>query len=323
MSNGLFPTLGIEAQSQAEQSNYARLASQAQALRRRFEAAGQDERKLKDASQDFEAIFIGKLWEQMRATVPKEGYLHSKQEDFYLSMFDHELSRKLSAAGGIGIGDMLYEQLKSQLVRKSQAATPGAPVEIRPLPEDEQDRLRHKARAAAAAPSEATVNPAALSRAELFRRIDDLALEIEHGISSGTQDRPANAPLPSIAWPVDGRTVSQFGFPKPTDRLPTGARSGIEIAAPVQSSVSACLDGVVTAVEHRPGQGIVVEIEHENGLRSVYGHLESVRVSAGQRVSAGREIARLAPEYGKNVPRLYFEIRQGNIALNPELLRSA
>ncbi len=322
MSKELFPALGVEAQSQAEQSNYARLASQAQTLRRRFEAAGQDERKLKDASQDFEAIFIGKLWEQMRATVPKEGYLHSKQEDFYLSMFDHELSRKLSAAGGIGIGDMLYEQLKSQLVRKSQAATPGAPVEIRPLPEDEQDKLRHKARAATA-PSEAMANPAALSRAELFRRIDDLALEIEHGISSGAQERPANSPLPSIDWPVDGRTVSRFGFPKPMDRLPTGARSGIEIAAPAQSSVSACLDGVVTAVEHRPGQGIVVEIEHENGLRSVYGHLESVRVSAGQRVSSGREIARLAPEYGKNVPRLYFEIRQGNIALNPELLRSA
>lgn len=323
MSNELLPGLTGQIQSQAEQSNYARLASQAQALRRRFEASGQDERKLKEAAQDFEAIFIGKLWEQMRNTVPKEGYLHSRQEDFYLSMFDHELSRKLAGAGGIGLGDMLYEQLKTQLVQKSQAASPGAPVEIKPLPEEDRDRLRAGAKAAAASLASAGADPAALSRAELSRRIDDLALEIVRQASEAERMAPARSPLPRIAWPVEGQTVSQFGFSAPTDRLPAGASSGVEISAPAQARVAACLDGRVTAVEYRPGLGIAVEIEHENGLRSVYGHLESVKVRPGERVEAGREIARLAPENGKNVPRLYFEIRQGNIALNPELLRTA
>jgi len=311
----------FQAQAQMEQSSYAKLATQAQSLRRRFEAAGQDERKLKAACQDFEAIFLGKLWEGMRNTVPKEGYLHSKQEDFYLSMFDHELSRKLATAGGIGIGDMLYEQLKTQLVQKSQAAAPGVPVEIKPLPEETRERLQANAEKQQDAVAPSALNPAALSRAELLRKIDDLAQEIE--MNDQARVGAMRSPLPHIAWPVEGETVSRFGFSAPTERLPRGSNSGIEIAAPASSGVMACLDGLVTAVEYRPGMGIVVEIEHDNGLRSVYGQLESAQVRTGQRVSTGREIARLPLENGKNVPRLYFEIRQGNIALNPELLRTA
>ncbi len=323
MSKELFPGMMNEVQGQTELSNYAKLAAQSQALRRRFENSGQDQAKLKEATQDFEAIFIGKLWEQMRNTVPKEGYLHSKQEDFYLSMFDQELSRKLAGAGGIGIGDMLYEQLKSHLVEKSKSATPGTPIEIKPLPASEQARLKPRSGALAPAGQDA-VDPADLSRDEIFRRIDHLALEIERQSRLETEQAgAAGFPLPNIAWPVEGRTVSQFGFAAPTSRLPSASRSGVEIAAPAMSSVSACLEGVVTAVERRPDLGLVVEIEHADGLRSIYGNLENVRVSQGQRVSAGREIAQLAPEYGKNVPRLYFEIRQGNIALNPELLRTA
>ncbi|MFO7594829.1 MAG: peptidase M23, partial [Desulfocurvibacter africanus] len=80
MSDQLFPGMMNEVQDQTELSNYAKLVAQSQALRRRFESPNQDKAKLREATQDFEAIFIGKLWEQMRNTVPKEGYLHSKQE---------------------------------------------------------------------------------------------------------------------------------------------------------------------------------------------------------------------------------------------------
>lgn len=324
MSDQLFPGMMNGVQDQTELSNYAKLAAQSQALRRRFESPNQDKAKLREATQDFEAIFIGKLWEQMRNTVPKEGYLHSKQEDFYLSMFDQELSRKLAGAGGIGIGDMLYEQLKTQLVEKSKSATPGAPVEIKPLPEVEQAKLKTRSEPSAPVAEQGAADPAVLPRDEIFRRIDHLALEIESQARLETeQAKSAGFPLPHIDWPIEGRTVSQFGFAAPTNRLPSGSRGGVEIAAPALSSVSACLEGVVTAVERRPDLGLVVEIEHGDGLRSVYGHLENVQVSQGQRVTAGREIAQLAPEYGKNVPRLYFEVRQGNIALNPELLRTA
>ena len=107
-------------------------------LKRRLTAPGQDEKKLREAAQGFEAMFIKKLWSQMRATVPKEGYLHSKEEESYLSMFDEEFSKKMAASGGIGLGDMLYEQLRSKTEEAGRHTTPSRarePLPIQPLKE--------------------------------------------------------------------------------------------------------------------------------------------------------------------------------------------
>lgn len=89
---------------------------------------GLDEVKLKKACQDFEAVFIGQIWKQMRASVPKEGLLHSKEEESYLSMFDQELSVKMSQSGGIGLSDMLYANLSERLVNASRDTTSTAPL---------------------------------------------------------------------------------------------------------------------------------------------------------------------------------------------------
>jgi len=94
------------------------------------------DKKLREACKGFESIFINKLWQEMRNTVPKDGYLHSKQEEFYLSMFDQEMSNKLAEAGGIGLGDMLYAQLKASSEDASRYTAPSRasdPKAIKPL----------------------------------------------------------------------------------------------------------------------------------------------------------------------------------------------
>ena len=90
------------------------------------------QKQLKKACQNFEAVFIGKLWQQMKSTVPKEGYLHSKQEDNYMAMFDREFSEKMSQAGGIGLADMIYAQLSEKLKETSKSTLTGG-VSIKPL----------------------------------------------------------------------------------------------------------------------------------------------------------------------------------------------
>jgi flagellar protein FlgJ len=81
---------------------------------------GQDEAKLRKVCQDFEAVFIGQIWKQMRSSVPKDGMLHSKEEESYLSMFDQELSVKMARSGGIGLSDMLYSTLSERLLNASK-----------------------------------------------------------------------------------------------------------------------------------------------------------------------------------------------------------
>ena len=93
-----------------------------------------DEKQLRQACKDFEAVFIGKMWQEMQKTVPKEGYLHGKQEEMYTSMFDQAMSEHLAEAGGVGLADMLYDQLASRLKSTSKNTLPGN-VGIEPLAE--------------------------------------------------------------------------------------------------------------------------------------------------------------------------------------------
>jgi len=92
--------------------------------------------QLKQACQDFEAVFIGQLWKQMRSSVPKEGILHSKEEESYVSMFDQELSVKMARSGGIGLADMLQASLSERLAQASQD-THGK-TELKPLGAEKQ-----------------------------------------------------------------------------------------------------------------------------------------------------------------------------------------
>lgn len=132
--------IGINAKAQAamSQQELTRFKMKMDGLKQRLDGPenGRDA-KLREACKDFEAVFIGKMWKQMRSSVPKEGYLHSKQEEQYLSMFDNDFSKKMADSGGIGLADMLYDQLSSKLKEASRNALTGK-ADIKPLVEETQ-----------------------------------------------------------------------------------------------------------------------------------------------------------------------------------------
>ena len=66
---------------------------------------------LKSVAEDFEAIFLHKMLESMRKTVPKSGLLESFSADMYQSMFDEELANEMAKKGEIGLANMMYKQL--------------------------------------------------------------------------------------------------------------------------------------------------------------------------------------------------------------------
>ena len=131
---------------------------------------GMDEAKLKKACQDFEAVFIGQIWKQMRASVPKEGMLHSKEEEGYLSMFDQELSVKMSRSGGIGLSDMLYANLSERLVNASRDTTSTAPMH--PLDRSASSTAQPRNQAAAVQPRTLAAITAQHEAEMLARRIE-------------------------------------------------------------------------------------------------------------------------------------------------------
>ncbi len=83
-------------------------------------------KKLREQCEGFESIFIQKMWQQMRATLPQENPLVGREEKFWQSMYDQELSKKMAEGGGIGLADMMYEQLSQNLVSASRTTASSA-----------------------------------------------------------------------------------------------------------------------------------------------------------------------------------------------------
>lgn len=176
----------ITAMNLPEQDSTQSLQDRLRNLRSRVQPEkGMDEAKLKKACQDFEAVFIGQIWKQMRSSVPKEGLLHSKEEESYLSMFDQELSVKMSQSGGIGLSDMLYANLSERLVNASRDTASAAP--LNPLDQSEVGKARTHAQPAA-------VRPRTLAAITAQHEAEMLARRIEQ---SGRTDPGTGAVLPT------------------------------------------------------------------------------------------------------------------------------
>ena len=79
-------------------------------------------KKLRESCEGFESIFIQKIWEQMRATIPESTLLKGREEKFWQGMYDQELAKTMASAGGIGLADMMYEQLSRGLSDASKSA---------------------------------------------------------------------------------------------------------------------------------------------------------------------------------------------------------
>ncbi|MDH4321107.1 MAG: rod-binding protein [Desulfobulbaceae bacterium] len=71
------------------------------------------ERELRKACHDFEAIMLKQMLDAMRKSVPKSGLLDndSYANKMYQSMQDDELSQEMARGKGMGLGEVLYQQL--------------------------------------------------------------------------------------------------------------------------------------------------------------------------------------------------------------------
>jgi len=69
--------------------------------------------RLKEACSELESLFIYYLMKEMRATVPKSGFIGGgRAEEMYTSILDLQLSKKIASEREIGISSALLEQLR-------------------------------------------------------------------------------------------------------------------------------------------------------------------------------------------------------------------
>ena len=77
------------------------------------------EEKLRKVCEDFESYFVNYMFKEMRKTVPKFDLTEeTNAKKIYDSMMYESLSKNIARAGGIGIADLLYENLKTEIFSK-------------------------------------------------------------------------------------------------------------------------------------------------------------------------------------------------------------
>ncbi|PZP39890.1 MAG: hypothetical protein DI585_02710 [Pseudomonas fluorescens] len=141
-----------------------------------------------------------------------------------------------------------------------------------------------------------------------------LALAIRNSLGLG-----GGGAIPYL-WPVitdTYRLSSPFGWRSDPFRKFRKWHGGMDIADKLQSPVIAAADGTVTFVGWRMGYGNLVELKHENGFTTRYGHLTRGTVKEGQRVNAGDLIALMGSTGRSTGSHLHFEVRKDDNPLNP------
>lgn len=121
-------------------------------------------------------------------------------------------------------------------------------------------------------------------------------------------------------YPVEPRGVtSSFGNRVHPVHGRKAFHGGIDLRAPRGTPVHATADGVVQwAARHQEGgMGKMVELVHNHGFTSVYGHLDSIAVKPGQYLRKGDKVGTAGSTGVATAPHLHYEVRYLQRRLNP------
>ncbi|AFS54060.1 MAG: Putative peptidase, M23B family [Leptospirillum sp. Group II 'C75'] len=121
---------------------------------------------------------------------------------------------------------------------------------------------------------------------------------------------------PSI-WPVHGILTSGFGWRNSPFGVGRDFHPGIDIAGPTGVPVVAPAGGTIEFAGWDQGYGKSIRILHGNGIETLFGHLDSVAVSPGERVVRGEVIGYLGNTGLSTGPHLHYEILKYNHPVNP------
>ena len=110
---------------------------------------------------------------------------------------------------------------------------------------------------------------------------------------------------------------SRFGYRIHPTNGTKKYHTGLDIALPIGTNIRAVNGGTVTTHNDPDGYGRYIIVESSDGLRSLYGHLDTILVSDGQTVNQGDVIARSGNTGVSTVPHLHLETSKDGQRLNP------
>ena len=133
---------------------------------------------------------------------------------------------------------------------------------------------------------------------------------VTHIVVKGTKVVPSRG-SGQLSWPtVGGYVSSQTGYRWGK------MHKGIDIARPSDRTIKAADNGTIASAGWSGGYGNKVVINHNNGLKTVYAHLDSINVSVGQTVSQGQKIGVMGSTGDSTGIHLHFEVYKNGALQN-------
>ena len=158
---------------------------------------------------------------------------------------------------------------------------------------------------------------------ELSKRlyVQSLSLDEIYEMARNKKERLASMPAIMPIAKQQCQIVSGFGMRYHPILHTMRMHTGIDMTARKGTAVYATGDGVVKAagkgVEGMSGYGLVIEIDHGFGFRTLYAHLASATVRPGHKVKRGEKIGTVGSSGLSQGSHLHYEVLQNDKQVHP------
>ncbi|MGV3551891.1 M23 family metallopeptidase [Rhizobium sp.] len=139
----------------------------------------------------------------------------------------------------------------------------------------------------------------------------DIALDKLESVKAIAREMPIANPAPSR------KITSLFGNRLDPFFGKLAMHAGIDFRQTTGAEVKSTGAGVVIHAGTAGGYGIMVEIDHGNGITTRYAHLSKALVKQGDKVEAGDLIAMSGSTGRSTGPHLHYEVRRNGTAMDP------
>lgn len=176
--------LGSNALQGAAMASSGRSQAEIENLRRISEKNPEEmtDKEIREIATDFESLFVRQILKEMRKTIPKNGFLEqSNSTRMYMEMGDDALAKEIAQQGGLGVADLVFEQLKdardnlfsaAEIAKQQSEFKPLQRLDDKPNPEEFMPLNRKDDPAANAIPLQRGHAPIPLPKERGFMPLD-------------------------------------------------------------------------------------------------------------------------------------------------------
>ena len=134
----------------------------------------------------------------------------------------------------------------------------------------------------------------------------------------GFRDEVLAGPANRLAWPTyDKRVTSEFGPRRSPGGIGSTNHQGLDVGVRTGTKVFSAGPGKVQFAGRMSGYGLVVFVDHGNGLQTRYAHLSLLIGAVGREVTVGSLLGLSGATGNVTGPHLHFEVRVNGVPRNP------